>query len=273
MEEYKKVCSDLMYSDYYKRTIEYIKEGLEEKVDKEEHRDVTEKEVYDYMHKIIQYVQNDRREEGEEEMTTPLCRAVELGNIEEVKSLLDEGMDIDERDESNRTPLHIAVSNNFEDIVRLLVSRGANVNRSKGFMCDYPIHAAVKNRNSLIAKILLDAGADVNTKSFDFETPLHISICKDDIEMFNLLLKYKPDLTQTDDCGNTPLHILVELCDYRDEDMVVQLLKHGADVNLKNINGQTPLDIYKRDLEDGIITHPHPTLVKLLIKSPSTVDG
>ena len=51
-------------------------------------------------------------------------------------------------------------------------------------------------------KILLNKGLSVNCQNDLGETPLHIAIAKNDIELIKLLIKYEPDLTLTTDNDN-----------------------------------------------------------------------
>ena len=49
------------------------------------------------------------------------------GHIEELAKLLDQGTDVNEKDESGYTPLHWAVQGGHTDVARLLLDHGANI--------------------------------------------------------------------------------------------------------------------------------------------------
>ena len=58
----------------------------------------------------------------------PIHDAVMNGNIDEVQWQLDAGVDVNEESSKGLTPLHYAASAGHNDIVELLIERGANVN-------------------------------------------------------------------------------------------------------------------------------------------------
>ena len=58
-------------------------------------------------------------------MNTPLHIAIRNGNIEIVKALLADGCNLGERDADGLTPLDLATKLNHDEIVRLLLDRGA----------------------------------------------------------------------------------------------------------------------------------------------------
>ena len=57
-----------------------------------------------------------------------LHEAAEKNDIAKVKALLEEGADVNKRDESNKTALCIAAREGNEEIVKLLIDNGADVN-------------------------------------------------------------------------------------------------------------------------------------------------
>ena len=106
---------------------------------------------------------------------TQLGTAAHGGDIREVEALLNKGVNVNEVGFSGVTPLLEAVLYNASlDIVRLLVDKGADVN--KGMNIGWkPIHFAVKNGNANVVKLLLDRGADINVLNPYKKTPLKMA--------------------------------------------------------------------------------------------------
>ena len=94
----------------------------------------------------------------------PLYEAVADDKIETVRTLLDQGTDIDILDSEYVTPLLLAVSNENLPIVQLLLERHANVSQPNyyGFT---PLHCAASRGNIDIVQLLLDYDADDTKKA------------------------------------------------------------------------------------------------------------
>jgi ankyrin len=72
------------------------------------------------------------------------------------------------------TPLHAAACWNYIDIVKLLISNGADVNRTNN-LGQTPSHYSVAFRHYDITQILLNSGADPNIKTSDGMTAAAIA--------------------------------------------------------------------------------------------------
>ena len=92
--------------------------------------------------------------------TDELLRAVASSNCARVNVLLDAGLSVTAVDSSatGNTALHWAASFGSGEEVRLLIERGADVDRTN---CDgaTPLHDAVQRGGEEIVKLLIDAGA------------------------------------------------------------------------------------------------------------------
>ncbi|MCD6045419.1 MAG: ankyrin repeat protein 26-like isoform [Gammaproteobacteria bacterium] len=97
------------------------------------------------------------------------------GNSITILDCLKTGMfHIDRRnDEEGQTGLHIAVSYNQQECIRLLLRKNADVNAAdrEG---DTPLHLAVLGGNPNIVTLLLKGGANVKPENRNGETPLDI---------------------------------------------------------------------------------------------------
>jgi ankyrin repeat protein len=147
--------------------------------------------------------------------------------------------------DKNETPLHRMVRTNLEDLAKLLLSNGADVNalNSEG---STPLHYAVtmaslRKRGTGMAELLLAKGADVNAKDNEGKTPLHwvsgyVNVSDDMVE---LLITNGADVNAKHNEGKTPLHWIIAR--HGSYDMVKALITNGADVNAKDNDDKTPL--------------------------------
>jgi uncharacterized protein len=104
---------------------------------------------------------------------TALGLAAYLGQKESVEYLIDKGADLNAlaKNETGYTALTGAVSQNHNDIARLLVNRGANVNHGYEGGFTPLMHAAYAGNLELV-NLLLEHGADPNAKNAEGKTPL-----------------------------------------------------------------------------------------------------
>ena len=138
--------------------------------------------------------------------TPSLVLAAIVGDMLGVTKLLAEGSEIEDRDRAGRTALHNATINKHTELVRLLISSGANANvRDKAGWT--PLHFAAQEYALDIAQLLLEAGGHVDSQ---------------------------------DDHGNTPLGRATFESKGRG-DMIRFLLSRGADRNLVNKHGVSPV--------------------------------
>ena len=106
--------------------------------------------------------------------TESIHQAIYAGDIDQVKSLISKGANINEKDQQGMIPLHLAILNRNEDIAVLLIAEGADVNaRGKNSMT--PLHFVAFRGSGEIAGLLIEKGADVNAKDTADKTPLHFS--------------------------------------------------------------------------------------------------
>ena len=151
-----------------------------------------------------------------------IFEASSKGTVNEVQYFLDQGIDVNSKDGNNDTPLHLAAWQNSDvEVTKYLVSKGADVN-AKGSMVGMTplLNAARFNRNVDVVKHLVSQGADVNAKSGS--------------------------------SGNTPLHWSA-LVNPNPEVLKYLVTVRGVDVNAKNNQGQTPLDVASTEEKKAIL--------------------
>ena len=87
-----------------------------------------------------------------------LLQATKDGDLEVVKSLVDQGADVNVKDKENATPLMRSVSRNYQAIVKLLIEQGADVNAINDWGYT-PLKYAIKLNLKEMQQRLKDAGA------------------------------------------------------------------------------------------------------------------
>ncbi|RYP18542.1 hypothetical protein DL767_009816 [Monosporascus sp. MG133] len=132
---------------------------------------------------------------------TLLHLAILQRNWESVKVILEcPAADVNAKDMNGETSLHLLLKspNTPNDILELLLSKGANVNAQDNDS-QAPLYEACLSENVGAARILLEAGADVNDGENVFgRTALHEAIENQNLPLVNLLLEFNADVTLKD---------------------------------------------------------------------------
>ncbi|MFF3022063.1 M48 family metallopeptidase [Gottfriedia sp. NPDC057948] len=146
---------------------------------------------------------------------TPLTQAVLDNDIEQVKELIDEGEDVNELNRDHESPLLKASYTDGEPL------------------------------NLEMLKLLLDNGANPTIGDADDWTILHAAAYLGDKEAIDLLLKYGADINQPDNVGETPIFDTI----YEVDDLKTfqYLIKKGADLSIKNVDGMTLKEVAKEN--------------------------
>ena len=153
-----------------------------------------------------------------------LYRAAWSGDIKNVIRLIQDGSDVDRKDEWGWTALHWAVRGHQKEVVEFLVAHGANVNAKGGEDRTPLLLAAVDNQEELV-EILVAKGADVNDKDNWNWTALHSVAGKGNKDMVELLISRGANVNARDGGNMTPLWY-AQKEGYTE---IVELLKkHGA---------------------------------------------
>ena len=138
------------------------------------------------------------------------------------------------------SPLSIIASiggNDVEEKLKTLIEAGIDINQrfDKG---DTALHLAAKNGKKQEAILFIKYGININEKNKIGETPLSVAINTENVEMIECLIKAGADIHAEDRDGNTALHVA---CAQGRKDVVEMLLAKGASVFSQNNSGQSAL--------------------------------
>ena len=99
-------------------------------------------------------------------------------SIQDIQKAIEQGADINARDEKGIDALVYAIVHGHVEIVKLLVEQGADVNsknRDKETALMYAAHFATHKKHVEIVKLLIQAGADVNARDISGITALTVA--------------------------------------------------------------------------------------------------
>ncbi|XP_026530877.1 M-phase phosphoprotein 8 isoform X1 [Notechis scutatus] len=138
--------------------------------------------------------------EDEEHSTKDVISSVQLrdavknGNYTMVKMALNsnEEYNLDQEDSSGMTLVMLAAAGGHDDILRLLIRKGAKVNCRQKNGTTALIHAAEKN-NLTTAALLLEAGAHVNVQQKNGETALMKACKRGNYDIVRLMIENGAD--------------------------------------------------------------------------------
>ena len=105
-------------------------------------------------------------------------------------------------DVNGNSALFEAVKNNHEDVVEVLLERGAELSMS-GSLAATTLCQAVDDGDILMLKCLLVAKIHVNASDYDKRTAVHIAASEGNVAALKLLVEAGADLSLEDRWGNT----------------------------------------------------------------------
>ena len=182
---------------------------------------------------------------------TPLLYAIRFGKTEIVKSLISRGADVNIKTPVKHwQPLGFAIVIGHLDIVKILHNEGASLIR--GYRGRPLTYFAVKYGHINVLNYLFENGETVQVlETFDGEPLFHIAMKKGHFEIAKCLIEHELPIDAVDQHFMTPLKISVKIGSL---EMVKFLISKGADVN-HNTCGKTALGlaIYNEQFEIATI--------------------
>ena len=172
-----------------------------------------------------------------------LLKAIQRGDREAVLKLLEEGADINVGDAQGRTPVMIATYQHNTDMVRVLLQAGADVNIRDNNKENPLLHADAQGWLDILS-LAIEAHADTRlTNRFGGISIIPASE-RGHVEVVRELLTHTDiNVNHVNNLGWTALLEAIILSNGgKAHQQIVQLLiDYGADVNLADKDGVTPL--------------------------------
>jgi uncharacterized protein len=219
-------------------------------------------ENQDMVELLLQFLPLEFRDKNQ---NTALHTAVSGNSSKFVDYLLTRGLPIDSRGSGGKMPIHLAAIYSTE-LIQVLIARKADLN-ARDMFGNTPLHAAAQMGSTQAVQTLLDLGADVDPVNDERETPLHKAIKRGSEMKVKLLLEHKAQPNAVNNRGDSPLHIAVS----ENSELVEILIRAGAEVNLPDKNGKTPLALV-RGLGSSTGDPMDPSLAELVAITMPSVE-
>ena len=188
-----------------------------------------------------------------------LLKAVERGNISLIRSLIQNGADVN-KTLNNKDLIFYAIQHQNVDTTRLLIEAGADLNKKYKnqsvliFAIDFEV---IDEDNLNMISLLIEAGVNVNEQDHDGTSPLMFAISKDHIDIVRLLIHAGADPNAIDNEGQD----IFSYYESDDQELYNYLLTLKNNLNgkpLKIIDTPDPMVITSRNYSDacGICLEP-----------------
>lgn len=160
--------------------------------------------------------------------------------------------------------VHLLAQQGNPDLIRFVVSKGANPNQV-GQRRRTPLHDAAEAGQIETARSLIELGAEVNRPDLDRRTPLHLAALQGNLPMVQLLLDLRGDPDQVGLEGETLLHIAAGKGDLSLLAFLLELPSAKEWLHLEDSDGKIPL-------HRAVWGDPKPEAVRLLLQAGTVVN-
>jgi len=162
---------------------------------------------------------------------SPVADAARSGDLDEVRSLLRGGADVNAAQGDGMSALHWAAERGDMALMEVLLYAGAELEASTRIGHYRPLHIAARNGNLEVVIRLIEAGADINSVTDPSgSTPLHLAALSGNGSVVRELVNAGADIDSREaEWQQTPL---IFAASWNRLEAVVALLELGADPNL-----------------------------------------
>jgi ankyrin repeat protein len=170
----------------------------------------------------------------------PIDQAMEKGNLESFKILLENGAETKEDDKTKKTLLHLAASKSDSVWLETLLKLSNIDIESKDLEGCTPLHVAVSNKKIANVEILLKNGSAADSEDINGNTPLHLAVIHSFAECLEIWKNHNLCLESKNLEGKTCLHLAAQL---GNDTMLNTLITMGANMDAEDSKGRTPIKL------------------------------
>lgn len=167
---------------------------------------------------------------------TALTAAADRGDVRIVNALLLGGADVNARGRNNWTALLLALEDERFEVANILIGQPNLDFRAASPTGMTPLMVAVWHKRPDLVKKILSRGADPNHQDKEGDAALHGAAWFGEAKILELLLDAGANPNLKNKLGGTPL---MWAASYGQDEAVQILLKRGADPRLKDTDGVT----------------------------------
>lgn len=201
---------------------------------------------------ILEILQKSKANSGVKELRddSVFYNAVHSGNTTLVERLLSTGYRLQTiQFQGGLTPIHVAVQDDNEEMVDLLLKKGADVNARTSWGAT-PLHLAARQGSRAVMDLLITKGADVNADTKNGDTPLHLAAANGRANHASDLLEKGAKVDASNRFGNTPL---LSAMGQNGTLIIEALIQGGANLNFQTPNGDTALHVAAQAGRGGMV--------------------
>ena len=169
---------------------------------------------------------------------TPIAVSAHRVHSDCVEYLAVHGADLEiAATKTNTTPLMLAAQDGGTACLRILLERGASMERRNNDGCTALAFAAQEGHANCVES-LANQGADVETQDVKGWTPLHFAAWDGQLECLKILTRFGASVSVQDKLGSTAMSIA---SGYGHVECVKYLHSQGANLESRDYDGDTPL--------------------------------